>query len=297
MTKLEWLFWAKLFGKGSGGGTGGGGNTETMYTVRFLNGDTVLQEGLVAEGEIPVYMGTEPIDSSGNGDAFIGWIPDISAVTGDIDYVASFGSLAKVNYVLSSDGTYYSAKKVSGDNGKALVIQSEYNGLPVKEIAGSGFYNCSNITSATLSDSVTTLNDASFQSCKNLVSIKLSNNLKVIKDESFSQCVSLASVTIPDSVTEIGLRAFDGCTSLESVEILNNPSLTIKGLAFYNCTNLKSVRLPATPPVIGGGESPFTSVPAEALTFYVPTGSLSTYESATKWCDWVDQYTFVEEDR
>jgi hypothetical protein len=58
------------------------------YTVRFLNGTTVLQTSTVAYGEMPVYTGAEPTPEVDY--AFTGWAPDIVAVTGDVDYVAQF---------------------------------------------------------------------------------------------------------------------------------------------------------------------------------------------------------------
>jgi hypothetical protein len=59
------------------------------YKVRFMQGDTVLQESLVPAGQMPVYNGEEPTHTDENY-VFIGWKPIIGTVTGDIDYVANF---------------------------------------------------------------------------------------------------------------------------------------------------------------------------------------------------------------
>ena len=55
-------------------------------------------------------------------------------------------------------------------------------------------------------------------------------------------------VTIPDGVTEIGALAFYGCTSLESVTI---PASVTKISGFSGCTSLKSVTIPDSVTEIG----------------------------------------------
>ncbi|MBP5230450.1 MAG: InlB B-repeat-containing protein, partial [Clostridia bacterium] len=67
--------------------------TVNEYTVEFVNDNgSVLQSGRVAYGETPVYTGEEPVKE---GDAentytFAGWDKEITAVTGDATYTATF---------------------------------------------------------------------------------------------------------------------------------------------------------------------------------------------------------------
>ena len=62
------------------------------YTITWKNGDEALKTEQVNYGDIPVYSGETPVK---DGDAqysyiFIGWTPEIMAVTGDAEYTAVF---------------------------------------------------------------------------------------------------------------------------------------------------------------------------------------------------------------
>ena len=62
------------------------------YTVKFMNGEQVLQEGKVAYGETPAYTGAEPTKESTAQYtyAFSGWDPALAPVTGNATYQAQF---------------------------------------------------------------------------------------------------------------------------------------------------------------------------------------------------------------
>ena len=70
--------------------------TDVLYTVRFVNGDTVLQAGTYKYGETPSYYGSEPVSTEGL--PFIGWSPDIGPVTKDTTYTAKFLSTPTLKY-------------------------------------------------------------------------------------------------------------------------------------------------------------------------------------------------------
>ena len=113
----------------------------------------------------------------------------------------------------------------------------------VTSIGYGAFYNCWSLTSVTIGDSVTTIGDWAFYNCLRLIGVTIPDSVTSIGNYAFHYCSSLTSVTIPDSVTTIGERAFRDCSSLISVTI--EDSVTIIGEeAFYNCSSLTSVTIP-----------------------------------------------------
>ena len=152
-----------------------------------------------------------------------------------------------------------------------VVIPSTYDdGIhgvhPVATIGVDAFHDCSNLTSVTIPnsvtnidegafalctsliniiipDSVTSLGSAAFKYCTSLKSVIMSNNLTSIGDAAFSECSSLINVTIPDSVMSIGDSTFSNCSNLTSVTIGIRVT-SIGDSAFYNCSNLTSVVIP-----------------------------------------------------
>ena len=89
---------------------------------------------------------------------------------------------------------------------------------------------------------------------------------------------TITEVEFDNTITSIGFCAFDSCSSLTSVTI---PSwiTSINSYAFSDCSSLTSVTcLATTPPTLGSGVFNGSSCP-----IYVPTGTLSTYRSASFW--------------
>ncbi|MBR1529349.1 MAG: leucine-rich repeat protein [Oscillospiraceae bacterium] len=115
-------------------------------------------------------------------------------------------------------------------------IPAEIEGLPVKYIRSFAFTSCPNLTSVTLPDSLTTIEQSAFKDCLTLTSVTLPDGLTTIGGLAFFSS-GLTSVTIPESVTSIEHNAFRVCSELTSVTI-ENPNCEIGDMAYTICNEM-----------------------------------------------------------
>lgn len=131
--------------------------------------------------------------------------------------------------------------------GGVVSIPDTITGLPVTSIAEQTFYiyyGDGPVTSLTIPDSVTSIEERAFYQCYSLTNVTLGNGVTNIGNIAFEGCSSLASVTIPNGVITIGYRAFNMCDSLTSVTI--PASVTSIGEdAFALCSSLPAITVDA----------------------------------------------------
>lgn len=135
---------------------------------------------------------------------------------------------------------------ISGD----LVIPNQYDGMPVVRIAERAFYNCENLNSIELPDSITDIGASAFRGCSGLTSIFLPDGLKVISSDCFHGCTDLRSIDIPSSVQQISERAFYECESLEEI-VFPDSLQKIDSTAFRRCSSLSEIHIPLSVERIG----------------------------------------------
>lgn len=110
----------------------------------------------------------------------------------------------------------------------------------VTKVLQRTFQGCNTMTSITLPNSVTELEDYVFQGCSALTDIIFSTSLLKLGSSTFAACSSLVTVILPKGFATIGSNTFIDCPSLESILI---PASTnnIGDNVFMNCGKLHIV--------------------------------------------------------
>lgn len=210
------------------------------YTVRFLNGSTVLQTGTVAYGEIPVYVAEDPVPEEDY--AFIGWAPEIGIVTGDVDYVAQFKYTALISrkIVQSTLANHYTNDAITSVTNYAFHKLKDLTGVDFPNVTSIGHYafnECSKLKSVNIPN-VTTIGDYAFYHCS------LPNfdfpNVTSVGSHAFSGAGNFTSINLPNAIS-IGEWAF----THNDITYVNMPNATSIGpYCFYFCTRLVTISLP-----------------------------------------------------
>lgn len=134
--------------------------------------------------------------------------------------------------------------------------------LPDSVVACS-FQGCGSLTSITIPDGVTGIDELAFSDCSSLTNVIIPDSVTSIGRGAFHLCESLTSITIPDGVTSIGENAFAKCSNLTSITIPEGVT-RIEGAAFAGCSSLTSITIPEGVTYIGSsaftGCSSLTSI-------------------------------------
>ena len=178
-----------------------------------------------------------------------------SNVFGECDNLV-YNEFDNACYLGTNDNQYFALIKAKSTDITSCEINSN-----CKIIASSAFKYCNNLTTVSIPESVTYIDDYSFYGCENLqfneydnalywgtnekpyvvlvkakstdiTSCEIGSGCKIIFDCAFLGCDNLTSISIPNSVVNIGERAFQSCSKLESVAIPNSV-INIGAYAFY----------------------------------------------------------------
>lgn len=126
-------------------------------------------------------------------------------------------------------------------------------------IEKKAFKNCANCETLTFSDNSRLINigEAAFQSCTKLTSINLPEGLATVDKNAFYMCTGLTSVVVPSTLEVLSTHIFSSCPKLTNVEFRTNTSVTtnqkyteIKSYAFYACSMLREIHIPASTKII-----------------------------------------------
>ena len=145
---------------------------------------------------------------------------------------------------------YYSSENIPWNDLRSSIKNvSLPNGMT--SIAFSSFYECINLRSITIPNSVTNIyTNNPFNFCPSLISIEvMSGNTTydsregcnaIIETATNTLIIGCQNTTIPQSVTSIGNYAFEGCSNLNSINIHKN-ILSIDIHSFGNCYAVTSI--------------------------------------------------------
>ena len=131
-----------------------------------------------------------------------------------------------------------------------IIVPAEIDGYPVTAIAASVFSYRTGLTSVTIPDGVTSIDDESFRNCSALTNVWIGSGVMNIGTNAFRDCYALLNVEIGGGVTVIGNSAFRGCSRLSDITIPAGVN-TIENYAFAECNSLEDVVIPDSVGFIG----------------------------------------------
>lgn len=237
-------------------------STVRSYTIRFLNGSTVLQTGSVKYGTTPSYTGSTPTKSSTAqySYTFSGWSPAIYAVNKAQDYTAQFSSTVR-SYKVTGKSANTTMGTVSGTATKQygqtvtltatpkdcfkFVQWNDGNTTNPRNVTVSGTATYTATFEETISGTCGTYVNWYFNECTGALRIVGSGAMTNYYAGSsslpwYSYRKSITSVTIADGVTSIGSCAFYLCSNITTVTIPQSVT-SIGDDAFQGCDAMESL--------------------------------------------------------
>lgn len=140
----------------------------------------------------------------------------------------------------------------------AIAIPADFDGIPVTSIGDGAFFDCIQLESIVIPESVKKIGAWAFSMCGKLKRIEIPSSVTSIGNGAFSWCEKLESVNVPSGVTTIGTWAFAFCDSLKTVDIPSSVT-TIGKDAFISCKGLTSIN-------VASGNTKFISVNGSLYT-------------------------------
>ncbi len=157
---------------------------------------------------------------------------------GMLSFVSCKEEEPTLSFTLSGDGTAYTVTGIGTVTDSALVVPSEYNGLPVVAVGDGAFRNLRNITSVVLPDSVLVIGKDAFFGCRGITSLTLGEDLVFLGDLAFSGCNAITDARLPvAALSEVYLG------KVETLTVTGEGELPYRLLA--PCSRLRDIRIGA----------------------------------------------------
>ena len=212
----------------------------------------------------------------------------VSSTNSYPSYGSSYPSFGSTSVVIKLEGVEtMNAKAFEGSNATEIYISNipadTVNGTPareLKEIVEWTFFNCKQLTTLVLPNTVETIGNYAVSACEKLTAFRMPKAITSIAGYAFSDCFELT--VLNDNNEEIlefnqgvwiGNSAFENCAELKEVafnfelDTANPETVTIGMKAFAGCTNLEWVYLPYAVEITAGGvmETGVVSIGAKAF--------------------------------
>lgn len=231
---------------------------ERLFTVRFYNGDTLLQTVNVRYGESATYTGDTPEDEGGN--KFAGWSPEPVNVTADMDCYAQYKAPAIEG--LYQTGSNYTVRIKSWDQlvqegiitntgavsyGKGSYLAGDFAiSDTFTTIVEKAYQNC-DMTGLLIPKSITTIGNIAFYNCRKMKSVIFEEGIQLVSipQEAFRDCAALTSIEIPPGVTALGKAVFGNCKALANVTLPASVT-TFSDNVFIQSTALNAIKFGGT---------------------------------------------------
>lgn len=128
---------------------------------------------------------------------------------------------------------------------KKLVIEGG-----VTSVGDGAFYDCYDLESVIIPDSVKEIGYQAFCFCEKLTELSIGKGVEELGESAFSWCSSLTSVTIPGNIKTMTYNAFSYCDKLKTV-VIEEGVPYIYNDAFIYCTSLEEVTIPVSVKLVG----------------------------------------------
>ena len=161
--------------------------------------------------------------------------------------------LSNTNVTIMEDGVFY--------NNKSLTSIQLPNGL--ENFWDNAFNGCKSLNNIEIPSTVKGIYNSVFENCTSLSNVTLNEGCTTLGDHVFKNC-PLAAVTFPKTLGSIREWAFEG-TKLKTVDLSNTQITRLPNGSFYNCQQLKDVKLPIALTDIG--ERAFYNSAIASITF------------------------------
>ena len=232
------------------------------------------------------------------------YVIEIEVVSGDFAFIGTttYGGIITANNSTTANNRPYAntVRKIEVGQGMTRMnTASFYLCSSLQEIAmpntidvfqASVFRFCYSIPFVSIPSGVTSFGNYMFYGCYGLQTVSLPK-LANVGSYTFQYTYSLNTVTIPYNATSIGIQFFGNAYNIREVVVPPNVA-SIGTQAFQSNFVSNSIKFTdSTPPTVSNSNT-WNDLNADCI-FYVPSGSLSAYTSASNYPSASD-FTYIE---